>query len=505
LLETEVLYEYAAAYWHSHLTALSDPEADILSLAQDFLHKNQFVMWAEYIFAKYQDNSPIAVVEGSLRSWHSNLPPSSKEKLDISNFFTYPYRALSATYESEGDDKTLQWLCLIRLGSWYMMAPDLEAADKVKKEVVEGLTKLLGAKNPLTLRARAALALNYFIVGKMRLAAETYLDISRTQLEVVGADKSDSFESLMYAAAAQYYMTEYSLSSTNQSQAATGFWRILGPSSTFTLTSQLFYGFSLAGLAQLDPSLAIFEDIYRRRSEVLGPDNGMGLHAQVALADVARKAGLFEKAESNLMKAYEARIRIWGIKPFTSVDTAIHLIILCREIGKAEKAEEYIQALLKPGILEPYLERLCQVSHLRALLKIDAGYYDIARDILLPLLGKIYQAGRESYNRSFLWLLLTLATTLRHIGKIDEASELFEDLVEPIPESDSNSVSSLDGEPEPPRLLKIAEEALRFVRGRKQREADQLLEENNLRWKREADFWIPTGGPSADTAWMRGP
>jgi hypothetical protein len=53
--------------------------------------------------------------------------------------------------------------------------------------------------------------------------------------------------------------------------------------------------------------------------------------------------------------------------------------------------------------------------------------------------------------------------------------------------------------------LKIAEEALRFVRGRKQREADQLLEENNLRWKREADFWIPTGGPSADTAWMRGP
>jgi tetratricopeptide (TPR) repeat protein len=504
-LETTVLYDYAAANWHIHLTAIPNPDTDILYLAQDFLHGNQFVMWGEYTFGKQQDNSPIAVVESRLKPWHSNLPPSSHEKIEINDFFTTPYRALSDTYKAEGNDKTLQWLCLFRLGGWYMMAPDFEAANKVKKEVVEGLTKLLGKSNPLTLRATASLAQNYLILGKMRLAAETYLETSQIQLEVVGADRPDSFESLMWAASAQYYLTEYSVSATNQSQAAAGFWRILGPTSTTFLMSQLFYGYALVGLGELDPALAILEDIYKRRSEILGPDNGMGLHAQVALASVLRKIGSLDKAELNLSQAYEARVRIWGISDMNSIDTSIHLIIIYREARKPAKAQEYIDALSKPGILEEYFERYCQVNHLHALLQIDAGNYKRSRDILRNLLDKSLRAGLGSNNRSLLWARLTLSTILREHGKKDEASELFEDLVETIKDTDCNSVDSLDGEPQPPRLLEIAEEALRLVRARKEREAKQLLEDNRLKWKREEDFWIMLGGPAADTAWMRGP
>lgn len=56
-----------------------------------------------------------------------------------------------------------------------------------------------------------------------------------------------------------------------------------------------------------------------------------------------------------------------------------------------------------------------------------------------------------------------------------------------------------------PRELKTAEDGLRLIRRGKEVEAEQLLREHNLRWVRKADFWLFEGGPSVDTAWMKGP
>jgi hypothetical protein len=198
-------------------------------------------------------------------------------------------------------------------------------------------------------------------------------------------------------------------------------------------------------------------------------------------------------------------MRVWGISPFSSIDTVIHLIIVCRETGKIDQAQEHVDFLSRPDILEPFFERFCQVSHLRALLLIDAGKREQGRTILSSLIDLSLQKGRESNNRSLLWVRLTLATILRQSRKDDEASELFEDLVTTSGGDDSDSVNSLDGEPQSPRELEIAEKALRLVRDRKERQAELLLDENSLKWKRVRDFWIPTGGPAADTGWMDGP
>jgi tetratricopeptide (TPR) repeat protein len=268
---------------------------------------------------------------------------------------------------------------------------------------------------------------------------------------------------------------------------------------------QLSYAYAIARQGQLDQALAILESIYTSRSKLFGPENAMVLMAQVALAEVQRKLGSLEPAESNLSEAYEARMRVWGITPFASIDTVIHLIIVCREAGKPNQAQEYVDILSWPHILEPFFERFCQVSHLRALLLIDAGKQEQGRAILSSLMDLSLQKGRESNNRSLLWVRLTLATILRQGGKDDEASELFEDLVTTSGGDDSDSVHSLDGEPQPPRVLEIAEKALRLVRDRKQRQAELLLDENGLKWKRVRDFWIPSGGPAADTGWMSGP
>jgi tetratricopeptide (TPR) repeat protein len=339
----------------------------------------------------------------------------------------------------------------------------------------------------------------------MKHAAKLYLKTSLRQLEVVGEDKPDSFESLHYGAAAQYYMTQYTLSSANQSKAADGLLKMLGPTSLLFLICRLSYSYAITRLGQLEQAHELLEEMYISRSELLGSENALALMAQVALGEVQRKLGQLDKAEGNLTQAYEVRMKVWGISPFSSVDTVIHLIILCRERGKPEEAWKHIEFVSQPGILERYFERLCQVAHLKALLLIDAGKSEEATDVLRAILNRGYERGRESNNRSLLWVRLTQSTILREEGKNDEASELFEDIVMSTKEEDSDSAPSLDGEPQSPKVLDLAEKALRLVRDRMESEAEALLRDNELMWKRENDFWIPSGGPAADTGWMKGP
>jgi hypothetical protein len=142
---------------------------------------------------------------------------------------------------------------------------------------------------------------------------------------------------------------------------------------------------------------------------------------------------------------------------------------------------------------------------LRALLLIDLGEFENPRRILQAVLDKSAEMGRESNNQALLWVRLTLATILREHNLGNEALMLFDDIVTEIKESDSTSQNSLDEEPQPPKLLRVAEEALRLVRSGKSRQSDALLKENGLKWVRNKDFWIESGGPAADTAGMKGP
>jgi hypothetical protein len=108
----DILYEYAALNWHIHLTELTKPEANILTLAQTFLHGIEFVSWAEFIYDKEKDYSLLAKVLSLLKPWYSNLPSGSKPLIDVQDFFAGQYRILSKFYKSDGSDQNLTWLCL---------------------------------------------------------------------------------------------------------------------------------------------------------------------------------------------------------------------------------------------------------------------------------------------------------------------------------------------------------------------------------------------------------
>ena len=220
------------------------------------------------------------------------------------------------------------------------------------------------------------------------------------------------------------------------------------------------------------------------------------------MASAYRKQHKYAEALENLEYAFQIRQQLWGLADPSVVDTAIQLIITYREMKRFDDANARIDLIMDEGQLENKFQRYCQVKHIQALVLIDQGEFEAPRKILLSLLDRQGEKGREFNNRSLLWVRLTLATILKQHGKDDEVGILFYGLVTPLQDGDISPqferIESL-GE------MKIAESALRLIRDRQRNEAESLLEENNLRWSRKEDFWLFEGGPSADTAWMEGP
>jgi tetratricopeptide (TPR) repeat protein len=153
-----------------------------------------------------------------------------------------------------------------------------------------------------------------------------------------------------------------------------------------------------------------------------------------------------------------------------------------------------------------WIERRCQLEHIRALLLLGTGQYTEARRIL----EKILAGDPDENNRELLWVSI-LQISCEHGGH-DEALMLFPELVKPIlPQGanqysdqaagDPSKSSSLNDEPEPTERLEIGEHALRIVRAARLEVAEELLLRKNLRWVRLEDFWILQCGSITETAW----
>ena len=93
---------------------------------------------------------------------------------------------------------------------------------------------------------------------------------------------------------------------------------------------------------------------------------------------------------------------------------------------------------------------------------------------------------------------------LRKRDQLEEAASLFKDIVKPTTQA-LGSRRCLAEQSDIPQQLKIAEQALRYVRQASFTEAEYLCRENGLEWVRQQDFWILFGDPITDTASMKGP
>ena len=186
------------------------------------------------------------------------------------------------------------------------------------------------------------------------------------------------------------------------------------------------------------------------------------------------------------------------------MDAAISLVVAYRDFDMPQDAYSMLEKLDKEGETHNHFDRHCQVIHLRALLQLDEGNLDEAIDTLQ---GLLIQTDRECYSWPLMWVMIDLALLLRKRNKDgdkEQAAINFNNILVDSRHEDATDVGP-EPDPDPPRLLRLAEEALLLVRNRELPKLKELFETEKVRWYRPKDIFVIFGAPAADTAWMRGP
>lgn len=460
-------------------------------------------MYGEYFYdLKDGEIGPILQVLASLRSWSERLTEEQKKKLDLEDYYQDSYSKLAQEYSEVDENNILRYLCLYRLGDFYTLQGKSERRYETFKVVSEGLQEILGRENPLVLKARFMFIACLPPRREYEKALEQATEISELQEKICELEKEDYWKTLQLIADVQFYMTRFEVAAATQAKVVKG-WQGVATAKRFNKQiSDMMSGHIFEARGILEDALITYELVEKLQNKVYGDKDVLTLYACVSMASIYRKQKRFEEARKRFVHALTERQILYGEKNKSVVDTMIQIIILDREEGRSlDYAQALIDMLRENGSLDDKYERYCQVQHLQAILFYDQEQPEDACKVLRTLLHEQTEDS-ETNNRPLLWVRLTLATILREQGEDDEASSLFMDIVTSTVRGDvSPSFESVDF----PRELEIAEKALRYVRDKKQYEADHLLQEHDLQWKRQSDFWMLEGIPSADTASMKGP
>ncbi len=518
-------YNYACRHWHEHVTHLKNPSEAVLEKLRRFLRGNELVTWSEVLFdlKRRPGLDPQLTVRVTLQKWVETLPPETQKRLSMEDFFVTPHESLGKDLEHLAEDKILQYLPLVRLGEFFNIAgqsrEELQKAYKYERTVAEGYTALLGARNPITLRARVAMLKEYFWQIRYDEAEKDLSQIAGIQRDLFDAESYDLFYTLQFLGLAQFYLNKFSVAVRTLGDSEHGLKRLLGPQHPKTLITQLYKGYALEAQGDLDGAYKLYDAIWEQWTSLHGEEQALSLMVQCARGSILRKRRSFAHAEKMLLDCYRARTDRFTTENNVCIDTAIQLAVLYREMNQGKDAVDLLDSISASKVFSTDFERVCQVQHIRALVHFDAGRFEAPKSSLRSLLHQASGKGREKNNRELLWIRITLADVLRRHGEHDEALMLFVDLVEVDSDDDSSDDSSddgedsgkvvkvryprsLDDEPEAPDQLATAEKALRYLKNAQGDEAEELLRARGLRWVRKRDFWIMQGGPATDTASM---
>jgi tetratricopeptide (TPR) repeat protein len=338
--------------------------------------------------------------------------------------------------------------------------------------------------------------------GEIQKAHQMYAQVAADQRHVDPESKQGSlFFTLVYQGQAEYLMNKTPQALETLSSALEGFKSLFGEESNGYLVAQLRYAHINASNGYVIESLQLMDDIRLTREKQYGPDDSFAITTRIYMGDLHRVLDNQEPAVANLERGVALRRQFMPISHLVTLDPAITLAIAYRDFEMYDKADKLVEEVEKAGMLEQEdrFVRLCQVKHLRSLLLFDGGEIDDAINTLQTLLIEV---DRERMNRALLWICLDLATMLRHRsneGDEHAARSLFHDIVEDI---DSNEPRD---EPDGPRLLELAEKAVRLVRDGRLDDANVFLRAERLWWVRESDLWLHLGMPAADTTCMKPP
>lgn len=484
-------YNYASRFWDHHLTRVKSPSQDLLCQVKRFLLAPQFSFWAEY---SQNDVGQFVVVVRALdriKVWHGQLSEADKAYVPVDAYFRHAYHQLSATLEKNGDDQILQWLAKMSLGEYYFIVAVPQEARVVREQTSAGLQALLGPRHPLSLRARADVAYLQLYAGRMRAARRLYGELVDIQRETMGTDSISLWETLVYRGESEYFMADFATATITLTTASAELLRLAGPESWQYLGAQWWYAKCLAQLNQPDVALEIMQFVFQKRRDQFGTHDPFATVVQISIGEVLRLLGRHEASATHLEEAIAARRAEFDVSHMFRLDVEIALAASYHSAGRSQDAMVIIERLEGKVDFHGLFERACQVTRLKALLLAKEGSTNEAIQLLQ---NSLIQTEQDQHNRGLLWTRLDLADLLRHRnieGDEDQASSIFDNIVR---DASGDYEPGFPDEPDPPRLLAVAEKILRLVQARKLGEAGDELETERVNWARPSDLWLVLGG-----------
>ncbi|CAH0003702.1 unnamed protein product [Clonostachys byssicola] len=478
------LYNYAAKYWHVHLCEATRPSDRLIVAVRKFLSTLQFTHWCEYSTSAFGALIGVTGPLDRLKMWKLSLPDSQRAELDLEYCYKYSYSRLMEACEPS--TPLNQCLARISLCGHYLNFGLIREHDHLLDITLSILQKHVPLDHPVVLRNKSTIAFSYLRDGKMKEALDIYSALVPLQKKMFGEQSIQSINAQHYCGESQYFMADFEASRVVFHSTREGFLNTRGPASWSYLAAQLWYGRSLAQLGDVEAALRIWKDCLQKRLEDEGPHDEFAVNIRIGLADLLlfvdrSKEALFLVEESlPVLRASRSPTDI------SRLDAEILLAKTYHKLGMGKHAWESVKELERSGCLASHFQRSCQVSHLKGLLLAASGSYPEARDTLM---GVLIQIEPEQNNLCLLWMRLDLADMIRSRepeGE-DTAAVLFDKIVRDISQPRDHPVRE---EPDSPRLLKAAEEALRYTRSKQHAMAKEVLAREEVEWMRPSDLWM---------------
>lgn len=486
-------YDYASQNWDYHVSKSRVDCDELITLLESFLEGHQFAHWAEYMYSTTGQHACNLRAVGRLIKWASGLPKKYNIHNCIISYCEAPYNSLALSFENEDEHGTAQWLARMSLGNYFFTERAESKTTQIRTEVFEGLTKLLGPESILTLRASNDYAYTRFYSGNMRAARKIYNKVLATQKRLLREEERLTFETLVYSGESEYLMAEFTGALGTFTTALGKFFKLTGPDSWEYLGIQLWHARCLAQLGDFETALGTLEFVSKKRREQYGEEDTFDHVIRVAIGEILRLLCRHEESISVLEKVIELQHDDSQSSRMYKLDIAIAFGMSLLAAGKVDEAFEVIEKLESHRDFAEFdrFDTACQIAHLKALTLDSQGKADEAIQLLQETL---IQTEPDQRNRSLLWIRLDVAEMLRrrdHEGDSDEASAVFDHVMR---DASGNEEPGFPDEPDAPRLLLVAERALGLVRARKFKDAQSMLEDEEVDWSHSDDFWLRVRG-----------
>lgn len=517
ILDDDTLpYDYAVLQVFVHMFAVRIPSDALLNRLADFITNIQVVSWSERLVdlngnVSVSFMNTIIDIRTDLRKYIASLPSDQQDSFPLKDFFIAGHEKLRLRLVDDDEGNHLHpFLPSLRLGQWYSISQnsydDQLKAYENKELVVDGFTKVLGKRTPFSLEARTSWVNEFWFQELILEAVEVLADVVKDYQSILLGDGQPCLEAIQNLGLGQYFLTDFTSAIQSLEESGAGLFKIDKEKEWVYQVNNLYQGWVLERQGALEPACEKLESVLEIWGAIAGESNGLCLLAKTTLGSVHRKLEDNEKAIPELQFAWKERCKLFTINNNSTVDSGLHLAIALREADRLQEAEDMLDQLSESSVFTSDFVRQGQVVHIWALIAFDRGDFESPKNRLIQAVNETTGPNRNKNNREYLWIRTTAADVLRFEKKDREALMLFTELVGPLRECSSRTPSpTLVDEPEPPSQLAIAEQALRLVKGRDQDGAEKLLNANGLTWVRQKDFWIPQGGPAADTGWMKPP